>query len=119
LSLSSKSVLIDWKKTIKKYNNEKFARSLLALFAKDLPKLQAQMKKDYQEKRLSDLTRTIHHIHGSCCFCVAPQLETYSKKLQCRLKKKNYSLLGQGIDELDTLITRVLVAIQPYLKNNQ
>ena len=115
ISLPPSTPIIDWKGTIKKHKNEKFARSLLILFSDDLPKLQAQMKKEYQEKQLSSLARTIHHIHGSCCFCVAPQLEMYSSKLESQLEKKNYSLLKEYIDELDTLINRVLTAIKPYL----
>jgi len=121
ISLPPSTPIIDWKGTIKKYKNEKFARSLLTLFSKDLPKLQAQMKKEYQEKHLSNLARTIHHIHGSCCFCVAPQLEMYSSKLEAQLEKKEYALLKEYIDELDMLINQVLIAIKPYLlrKNNK
>ena len=115
ISLPPSTPVLDWKGTIKKHQNEKLARSLLVLFAKDLPKLQTQMKKDYQEKRLSNLARTIHHIHGCCCFCVAPQLEIYSSTLESQLGKKDYASLKKYIDELDTLINRVLAAIKPYL----
>jgi two-component system sensor histidine kinase BarA len=116
LTQASTSALIDWPKTLKRYKNEKFARSLLLLFSKDLYDFQTKIKQHYKNNHLLRLERIIHKIHGACCFCVSPQLEVYSNKLQAKLAQKDYSSLEEHLDKLDALITRVLKAIQPYIK---
>jgi two-component system sensor histidine kinase BarA len=114
---SSSTDWVDWEKTIKQHKNKKFAQSLLGLFSTELPKLQAQMKEDYQQNRLKALTRTIHHIHGSCCFCVAPRLESYSAKFQHQLETQDYSKLKERVGELDTIINNVLACVKSYLRS--
>jgi two-component system sensor histidine kinase BarA len=108
---------IDWETTIAQYKNKKFAASLIHLFADELPKLQLRMKKHYANNRLQALTRTVHQIHGACCFCAAPKLESYSATLQHQLENKNYSQLKQQVNELDAIINRVLAAMRPYLNS--
>ena len=106
---------LDWEKTVQQQRNETFARLIVPVFAEELRNLQTQMNDQYAHQDLEALKRTIHHIHGACCFCSSPMLEKYSSKLNRQLEQNDDSKLKEHIEQLNDIISHVLKAVKPYI----
>ncbi|MFA5959259.1 MAG: response regulator [Tatlockia sp.] len=105
----SKTYAIDWQLCVQKVSgNQALAEEFLARFVEELVKDRAEFLLLLQDKNVKGLQDAAHKLHGACCFCGVPLLQTQVVRLEKQAKhsknieeiKPIFAELIQSIDEV-------------------
>lgn len=105
----SKPVAIDWQLCVQKVSgNQALAEEFLAHFVDELHKNREEFLQLLHEKDIKGLESAAHKLHGACCFCGVPHLQTHVIRLEKLAKqakkieelKPTFAELIQSIDEV-------------------
>ncbi|MDI9819378.1 MULTISPECIES: two-component system sensor histidine kinase LetS [unclassified Legionella] len=105
----SKSAAIDWQLCVQKVSgNQALAEEFLARFVEELRKNREEFIQLLNKKDIKGLESIAHKLHGACCFCGVPQLQTQVVRLEKQAKaakqvdelKNTFAELIQSIDEV-------------------
>lgn len=112
---------IDWEKTIAlNANNVELAREILLMFADELPQCKEDIEKYWENKDLKNLSRVMHKLRGSCCYCSAGALGKLAAEIEITLVDRNETpeeatikaCLGEITAIIHELKTRDLATIE-------
>lgn len=109
----SKMTAIDWAICLKRVSgNKEFAVEFLARFIEELEKNRTEflMLKDIED--IAAIERTVHKLHGACCFCGVPQLQTNAAQLEVLAKEAQH--FGQIEDAFNQLIQSIDEVLEEY-----
>lgn len=104
-----KAPAIDWQLCIEKVSgNKNLAAEFLQRFVQELRLNRSEFVAIRHEKAVKKLEKAAHKLHGACCFCGVPRLQTQVVRIekQARLVKKitdldvEFAEFMQSIDEV-------------------
>ncbi|KTC87746.1 MULTISPECIES: two-component system sensor histidine kinase LetS [Legionella] len=105
----SKPAAIDWQLCVQKVSgNQALAEEFLARFVDELHKNREEFLQLLQNKDIKGLETAAHKLHGACCFCGVPHLQSHVVHLEKQAKhvksieelKSTFAELIQSIDEV-------------------
>jgi two-component system, NarL family, sensor histidine kinase BarA len=105
----SRSSAIDWPLCVQKVSgNIELAEEFLSRFVQELHICRTDFGELFQKHDLKGLESAAHKLHGACCFCGVPRLQTQVTRLEKHAKKANtiaeltpiFAELIQSIDEV-------------------
>ncbi len=105
----SKSHAIDWQLCVQKVSgNQELAEDLLLRFVKELEINREEFIQLMHDKALKAIENAAHKLHGACCFCGVPYLQTAVIRLEKQAKtgfdneelKQIFAEFIQRIDEV-------------------
>lgn len=105
----SKPAAIDWQLCVQKVSgNQALAEEFLARFVDELHKNREEFLQLLHNKDINGLEAAAHKLHGACCFCGVPHLQSNVVRLEKQAKlvksteelKSAFAELIQSIDEV-------------------
>ncbi|RMX05321.1 two-component system sensor histidine kinase LetS [Legionella jordanis] len=105
----SKSAAIDWHLCVQKVSgNQTLAEEFLRRFVEELRKNREEFIQLLHDNNIKGLESAAHKLHGACCFCGVPHLQTQVIRLEKQAKtakhadelKNVFAELIQSIDEV-------------------
>ncbi|ASQ46617.1 Signal transduction histidine-protein kinase BarA [Legionella clemsonensis] len=105
----SKSAAIDWQLCVQKVSgNQALAEEFLERFVQELRKNREEFIQLLHNKDIKGLESAAHKLHGACCFCGVPHLQTQVIRLEKQAKaakkiddlQNTFAELIQSIDEV-------------------
>lgn len=105
----SKPAAIDWQLCVQKISgNQALAEEFLSRFVEELHKNREEFIQFLKNKDIKALEAAAHKLHGACCFCGVPQLQTQVTLLEKHARhakdieeiKPIFKELIQSIDEV-------------------
>lgn len=106
----SKATAINWTQCVQKMSgNQALAAEYLSQLVKELHKNREEFIQLMKNKNISGLEHAAHKLHGACCFCGVPTLQSHVIQLE-KLAKKS-----QHIDELQLTFAELIHSIDEVL----
>ncbi len=105
----AKSAAIDWQMCVQKVSgNQALAEEFLSRFIQELRKNREEFIQLLHDKNIKGLESAAHKLHGACCFCGVPHLQTQVTRLEKQAKtakqvddlKDTFAEMIQSIDEV-------------------
>mgnify|MGYP000709271727 CR=1 FL=1 len=105
----SKPPAIDWQLCVQKVSgNQALAEEFLARFVDELDKTRGEFIQLFHNQDIKGLEAAAHKLHGACCFCGVPLLQTQVIRVEKQAKhakkiedlKSSFAELIQSIDEV-------------------
>lgn len=105
----SKPFAIDWQLCVQKVSgNQSLAEEFIFQFVEELHKNRAEFLQLHHKKDIKGLESAAHKLHGACCFCGVPYLQTQVIRLEKQAKhakkiedlNNHFAELIQSIDEV-------------------
>lgn len=83
----SKSAAIDWQLCVQKVSgNQALAEEFLGRFVEELRRNREEFIQLLHNKDIKGLESAAHKLHGACCFCGVPHLQTQVIQLEKQAK---------------------------------
>lgn len=99
----SRNAAIDWQLCIQKVSgNKALAEEFLNRFVEELRKNRTEFVELLHKKDIKGLETAAHKLHGACCFCGVPQLQTQVIRLEKQAK------VAKNIDELNSIFIELI-----------
>ena len=109
---------IDWQEMLRITNNKSsLAKDMLLMFTSELPRMQSQIRTAFQDNDVKQLQHFVHRLHGSCCYCAAPQLKKLACEFEDQLKQDNTDNIAHYISQIEAQIKVVLQFVNEQLVN--
>ncbi|CEG61680.1 Sensory box histidine kinase/response regulator [Legionella micdadei] len=106
----SKPAAIDWQLCVQKVSgNQALAEEFLARFVDELHKNREEFLQLLHDKNIKGLESAAHKLHGACCFCGVPHLQTQVIQLE-KLAKR-----AKNIEELKPAFTELIKSIDEVI----
>ncbi|CDZ77043.1 Signal transduction histidine-protein kinase BarA [Legionella massiliensis] len=106
----SKPSAIDWQLCVQKVSgNQALAEEFLARFVEELHKNRVEFLQLLQNKDIKGLEAAAHKLHGACCFCGVPHLQTQVIRLEKQAKH------AKGVEELKTSFAELIQSIDEVI----
>ncbi len=111
--MTKKLESVNWEECLKLSNSKpEVAKELLAMFADELPKLQSEMKKAYQQNNFQQLKDQAHKLHGACCYAGVPLLKQMVGQLESQLQSPNNQKIETLLRKIDNEAAFVLNSLK-------
>jgi len=109
---NAKITAINWPLCVEKVSgNLQLAVEFLACFVEELQKNRGEFLVLMQHHDIKGLEQAAHKLHGACCFCGVPQLQSHVAQLEHRAKGAKH------IDELDNAFSLLIQSIDAVLND--
>ncbi|KTD25816.1 two-component system sensor histidine kinase LetS [Legionella maceachernii] len=106
----SKAPAIDWQLCVQKVSgNQALAEEFLARFVDELHKNREEFLQLLRNKDIKGLESAAHKLHGACCFCGVPHLQTQVIQLEKQAKH------AKTIEELKPAFTELIKSIDEVI----
>ncbi|KTD65653.1 two-component system sensor histidine kinase LetS [Legionella spiritensis] len=110
LLTKNKTIAIDWQLCIQKVSgNQALAEEFLTRFVAELRKNRQEFIQLFHNKDIKNLEKAAHKLHGACCFCGVPRLQSQVTRLE------NQAGTAQDIKELETAFAALIRCIDDVL----
>ena len=110
LTSQKNTAAIDWPMCVQRVSgNQKLAADYLACFIDELQKHQTAFIQLHQQKNLKLLEAEAHKLHGACCFCGVPSLQSHVAQLE------NLAKHAQNTTDIDDAFKQLLQSIDAVL----
>ncbi len=107
----AKPEAIDWQICVQKVSgNQALAEEFLAHFVAELHKNREEFLQLLHVKDIKGLEAAAHKLHGACCFCGVPQLQTQVVQLEKQAKQ------AKKIDELNPTLKELIQCIDAVIE---
>lgn len=104
------SSAIHWSLCIQKLSgNQTLAAEFLDRFVEELKKNRVEFIQLLQKKNITGLEAAAHRLHGACCFCGVPTLQSHVARLEHQAKQ------AEDIDELQIAFAELIQSIDDVL----
>ncbi|WP_133128029.1 two-component system sensor histidine kinase LetS [Legionella nagasakiensis] len=101
---------IDWSLCVQKVSgNQALATEFLNHFVEELHKNREEFLRLMESKQIQNLERAAHKLHGACCFCGVPQLQSQVAQLETLAKHAKH------IDELTTSFNQLMQCLDAVI----
>lgn len=106
----TKSDAIDWQLCVQKVSgNKALAEEFLSRFVDELRKNREEFIQLLHEKDIQGLENAAHKLHGACCFCGVPHLQTQVIRLEKQAKT------AKQVDELKDIFAELIQSIDEVI----
>ena len=106
----SKSAAINWPLCVQKLSgNQALATEFLARFVEELQKNRDEFIQLMQAQNVQELERAAHKLHGACCFCGVPALQSHVARME------NLASNARHVDELQLAFSELIHSIDAVL----
>ncbi len=106
----SKSAAIDWQLCVQKVSgNQALAEEFLGRFVEELRRNREEFIQLLHNKDIKGLESAAHKLHGACCFCGVPHLQTQVIQLEKQAKT------AKKIDELQSIFAELIQSIDEVI----
>ncbi|MCA0403488.1 MAG: response regulator [Proteobacteria bacterium] len=110
LAKRAKTSAIDWQLCVQKVSgNQALAEEFLTRFVEELHKNRQEFIDLLHDKNIKGLESAAHKLHGACCFCGVPHLQTQVVRLE-KLAKH-----ATNVDELKTIFAELIQNIDEVI----
>jgi len=110
----TKATAINWPLCIQKVSgNQALATEFLARFVIELQKNREEFLVLMQMNDVQGLEHAAHKLHGACCFCGVPALQSHVANME------NLARNASHVDELQKVFTKVIQSIDEVLDEYQ
>ena len=100
---------IDWDKTISlNAGNAELALDILQMFADELPQSRQKIEYYWKNMELENLSRIIHKLRGSCCYCSAARLGELAAEIEIAIVDNNETPSAQTVEACLTEISAII-----------
>lgn len=95
------SKILDIQQSIAAANgNVSLAKELFTMLLDDLNMRLQQIESSFEQNNMDELAEHIHKLYGATAYCIVPSLRKYTALLDTSLKQKDYSQLGQSVNDV-------------------
>jgi two-component system sensor histidine kinase BarA len=109
----SKSTAINWPLCVQKVSgNQALATEFLARFVEELQKNRDEFIQLMQDQNVQELERAAHKLHGACCFCGVPALQSHVARME------NLASNARHVDELQLAFSELIQSIDAVLSEH-
>ena len=121
ISVQENTTAIDWPMCVQRVSgNQALASDYLACFIVELQKNREELIGLYQQKNLKKLEEEAHKLHGACCFCGVPSLQSHVAQVENLAKRaKKTSEISDAFEQLIQSIDAVLREYEQFYQMEQ
>lgn len=107
--------IIDWEDSTRLAGHKKdLARDMLNLLARDLPQEMDSIHTLHNDKKFSELLKTVHKLHGAVCYTGTPRLKTLLSALETALKTNIMDGSSTILQHLDIEVGHLLEQLKVF-----
>lgn len=113
ISDQENTTAIDWPMCVQRVSGDQaLATDYLACFINELQINRAQLIRFYQKNSLKQLEEEAHKLHGACCFCGVPSLQSHVAQVENLAKRSKET--GEICDAFEQLIQNIDAVLREY-----
>lgn len=106
--------VIDWQLCLQKVSgNQTLAEDFLKKFIEELTVQVDEFSELYRDQNIKGIGQLAHKIHGACCFCGVPKLQSYVVELE------NIASEAEKLEQITPIYEKVLLAIHEVISEYQ
>lgn len=110
----TETAAINWSLCVQKVSgNHELASEFLARFVEELAINRDEFLQLMHAKNIKEIERAAHKLHGACCFCGVPNLQTHVARLEALAREASH------IDELKMVFSQFLQCVDAVLSEYQ
>lgn len=114
LVIPTKNTAIHWDLCVKKASgNDRLAHEFLEKFIEELEKNKLEFNQLIKDQHVKEIEALAHKLHGACCFCGVPQLQSDVAELESFAKKELEWVM------IESATIQVLQSIQAVIQEYQ
>lgn len=116
LSVQEHASAINWPMCVERVSgNQALATDFLACFIQELKNNRRTLIALYQKKNLKQLEEEAHKLHGACCFCGVPALQSHTAEVENLAKHaKRTSEISDAFEQMILSIDAVLQEYEQF-----